>query len=437
MGRMDTSRAHRVATLAAAILVASALGGCSSASPPPAETTAPSGPATSAPVQPNAIPPVALAGLQLGLKKTFSGFDSPVYLTNAGDGSRRLFVVEQGGLVKVIESNRVLAKPYLDLRSKTAAGGERGLLGMAFSPGYRVDGKVYVDYTDMSGNTVIECYTASDPSASAPVWSAPAQLLHIDQPFPNHNGGCLQFGPDGYLYIGMGDGGSAGDPGNRAQNKDVLLGKILRIDVGSAGGGRPYTIPPTNPSKLTADPARKPAPEVWALGLRNPWRFSFDAADGSLWVADVGQDAWEEVDRVTAAQASAASRTGGLNFGWHIYEGLHAFPSGVAVSNRSASYVWPLLDYPHPTGESITGGYVYRGKDYPALVGTYLYADYIKGWIGGIRLQAPDGSPLASPEARTLLSTAYNPSSFGVDERGELYLVAYGGQIYRVTGSAK
>ena len=348
-------------------------------------------------------------------------------------------MVEQGGLVKAIEKGVVQSKPFLDLRAKTVAEGERGLLGIAFSPSYETNGQVYVDYTDKSGNTVIARYTTLESLSSAPVWKAPKRLLYIKQPYANHNGGCLQFGPDGYLYIGMGDGGSAGDPGNRAQNKNVLLGKILRIDVSKAGGTKPYLIPPGNPSRLTANVALKPAPEVWALGVRNPWRFSFDPRGGTLWVADVGQDAYEEVSYVSKAKAASYMTKGGLNFGWNRYEGFHAYPSGTLVPkpSRSAAYVWPTFNSHHPTGESITGGYVYRGRDYPAIVGTYLFADFEKGWIAGIRLRAPDGTLLPTREERTLLTTPYFPSSFGVDERGELYLVNYGGSIHKVVGLPK
>jgi len=383
--------------------------------------------------------PLRLANLKLGLTKKWSGLNQPLYLTNAKDGSGRIFIVQQGGLVRVVKSGVLQRAPYLDLRAKISAGGERGLLGLAFSPTYKTDGKVYVDYTDRSGNTVIARYTTASPSSSAPRWGTPKQLLYIRQPYANHNGGCLQFGPDGYLYIGMGDGGSAGDPGNRAQNKGSLLGKILRIDVSRAGTTKPYLIPSSNPSRLTASAALKPAPEVWARGVRNPWRFSFDAVGGTLWVADVGQDAYEEVNFVTRAKAASRASKGGLNFGWDRFEGAHYYPSGGAVpsARRSTAYAWPTYNYRHPNGESITGGYVYRGTDYPALIGTYMFADYVKGWVGGIRLRAPNGTVLATREVRTLLTTPYLVSSFGVDERGELYLVDLRGSVYRVTGTAK
>ena len=430
-----------VCIIAAAGLVLSA---CASKAAPTGETLAPQ-PTDIASASPAGVRAaagtgaVSLPNLSLSLAKKWSGLSSPLYLTNAGDGSERLFVVEQAGRIKVIVHGAVQSSPYLDLHALVSYGGERGLLGLAFSPRFSADGRVYVDYTDTSGNTVIARYTATPPSSSSPKWSKPTRLLHITQPYANHNGGCLQFGPDGYLYIGMGDGGSAGDPGNRAQNKSNLLGKILRIDPSKSGATKPYAIPATNPSKLTSSASLRPAAEVWARGVRNPWRFTFDSATKSLWIADVGQDAWEEVDHVTPSQVAARASKGGLNFGWHTYEGSHYYPSGALVpaSKRVSSRTWPIFNYPHPTGESITGGYVYRGSAYPALVGTYLFADYVKGWIAGIRLRAPGGAVLAKPEERTLLTTTYSPASFGVDESNELYLVDLGGSIYQVQGVPK
>lgn len=445
MIRKDTPAS---ALLAAALLATLVAAGCSqqpapSVAPQPTSTAATAGagatgsPATATPAP--AEKPADLAHLSLGLEKRWSGFRSPLFLTNAGDGSGRLFVLEQGGRVRVIENGAVQKDPYLDLSSKVSSGGERGLLGIAFSPDFRRDGKVYVDYTDMNGDTVIARYVTSDPASSKPTWQSPTMLLHIAQPYPNHNGGCILFGPDGYLYIGMGDGGSAGDPGNRAQTPWILLGKLLRIDVSRTENGKPYAIPATNPAR-TSIGTSKLAPEVWATGMRNPWRFYFDS-DGSLWVADVGQDAWEEIDNVSAARQRAAEKSGvALNFGWHLYEGTHQYPSGTDVAPRARTrlFVWPIAEYPHPDGESITGGYVYRGSAYPALRGTYVYGDFVKGWVGALRTTDAAGKPLASPDNRpNLLQTNGQPSSFGRDEHGELYLVDYRGAIYRVTGSAK
>lgn len=396
------------------------VGGCSggSASSPVAPQPTPSGTATP-PVSAQSTQPADIAHLRLGLSRRWSGFDKPLYLTNAGGGSGRLFVIEQAGTVRVIRNGTLAPAPYLDIRKLVLSGGERGLLGMAFAPEFTRNGHVYVDYTDLNGDTVIARYTASSPASDTPNWSAQT-LLHIKQPYANHNGGCLQFGPDGMLWIGMGDGGGAGDPGNRARDPRVLLGKMLRIDAEKPPAGALYGIPPGQPA------SRGWAPEVWAIGLRNPWRFSFDASTGALWIADVGQDAWEEIDLVEQPRP-------GLNFGWPIWEGRHAY-RGV----RGVGAYAPVYDYPHPEGESITGGYVYRGTQYPALVGTYVFGDFVKGWVGVLRTTDPNGRKLRKPEAQIGLQLGAQPSSFGVGERNELYLVDYtGGVIWQVTGERR
>jgi glucose/arabinose dehydrogenase len=414
--------------LAVAVAIA-ATAGCSGATSqtaaPPAAPPSASAPAaaatTPAPPAPATTPPADLAHLKLPLTPLYTGLDHPLYLTHAADGSGRLFVVQQGGRVRVIRSGRLAPSgSYLDVSSLVSAGGERGLLGMAFSPQFARNGHVYLDYTDVDGNTVIARYTADNPASDSPRWATPQVILRVKQPFANHNGGCLQFGPDGYLWIGMGDGGSAGDPGNRAQNPAVLLGKMLRIDAEGAQAGATYAIPPGQPVKAGW------APEVWMIGVRNPWRYSFDASGGALWIGDVGQDAWEEIDVVSAA-------AGGLNLGWPQWEGLHPYRAN--PSKRGMTF--PVYNYPHPTGESISGGYVYRGTKNPALVGTYLFGDYVKGWIGGLRTTAPDGTPLARVETATLLQMKGNPASFGVDEAGELYVVDYTGTVWGVTGTAR
>ena len=337
--------------------------------------------------------PAALANLDLKLVKRWSGFSEPVYLTNAGDGSGRLFVVEQGGLVKVIADGSVLDRPYLDVRDLVSAGGERGLLSMAFAPDFKANGRLYVNYTDVDGDTRVARYTAPDPASNEPAWGAPTEVLSVKQPYANHNGGGLQFGPDRMLYVGMGDGGSGGDPQERAQNRRELLGKMLRLDVGEAGPAPPdgrYAIPADNP--FVGDASVRP--EIWALGLRNPWRFSFDASGGALWIGDVGQNAVGG-DRLRAGRRPAG-RTGAGTSGRATTATPPAHPTSRETASRS-----PLLEYPHPTGDSVTGGYVYRGTRYPALVGTYLYADFTKGWIGGIRLDSADGKPpQAAREAR-------------------------------------
>ena len=419
--------ARQLLSLSFAVFAAAAFAsaGCARQSVPPTASVE-SQPATES-VQ-SGTGPVALANLDLKLVKRWSGFSEPVYLTNAGDGSGRLFVVEQGGLVKVVSGGSVLDKPYLDVRDLVSTGGERGLLSVAFAPDFKANGRLYVNYTDVDGNTRVARYTAPDPTSNEPAWGTPREVLSVKQPYANHNGGGLQFGPDRMLYVGTGDGGSGGDPQGRAQNRRELLGKMLRLDVGEAGTAPPdgrYAVPADNP--FVGDASTRP--EIWSLGLRNPWRYSFDTSGGALWIGDVGQNQWEEIDYAPAA-------TGGQNWGWNLWEGDHRYPAGAPDISRNG-FTFPVLEYPHPTGESVTGGYVYRGSRYPALVGTYLYADFTKGWIGGIRLDSADGSPLEKPEERVLAQTRTQPSSFGVDEAGELYLVDYNGVVWSVTAAAR
>lgn len=351
--------------------------------------------------------PVPLSQLRLKLEPLWKGFSAPLYLTHAGDGSGRLFVLEQGGTIRVVRDGAVTPEPYIDVSKFLSSGGERGLLGLAFPSDFETSGRMYINYTDKRGDTVVARYTADDPASDKPGWSAPETVLTVKQPFSNHNGGCLQFGPDGLLYIGMGDGGSGGDPDNNAQNPKALLGKMLRIDV----SGTSFK------------------PEVWASGLRNPWRFSFDASSNALWIGDVGQGAWEEINVVPGDKS-------GVNYGWNRWEGTRAYPE-VSTRTGTSGFTFPIAEYPHPEGGSVTGGYVYRGTRYPAMIGTYVYADFVKGWIGAIRTTAPDGSELSKPEAATTLQSETLPSSFGVDESGELYLVDYRGTIYIVTGTPK
>jgi len=308
--------------------------------------------------------------------------------------------------------------------------GERGLLGLAFSPGYATNGRLYVNYTDTSGNTVIARYTALDPASDTPTFAAPKTVLAVQQPYANHNGGNLQFGPDGYLYIGLGDGGSAGDPGRRAQNHKSLLGKMLRIDTGDRLGATPfsgtYRIPRSNPFYKK----RGYRKELWAVGLRNPWRYSFDAQTGDLWIGDVGQDKWEEID-------FARARRGGQNWGWNQWEGNHRYRTRPRRLSKRG-YSFPIAEYRHPSGESITGGYVYRGSAYPALNGTYLYADFVNGWIAGVRRTSTTGRVLHRPQRARLLQTSAMISSFGQDDARELYFTDYRtGSVWRVTGTVK
>jgi glucose/arabinose dehydrogenase len=422
-------RALGLATAAVAlVLAATALSGCqlvggggepqvtSGTTQTPGVTPTPS-------VEPSApTGAVSLAKLQISLTKVADGFSSPLYATNAGDDSGRLFVVEQTGKVRVVTDGKVAPGAFLDVSRLISTGGERGLLGLAFDPEYEINGRFYVNYTDRVGSTVVARYVASPPSSNTPKLAGPTKLLTIEQPYSNHNGGCIEFGPDGMLYVGMGDGGSAGDPEKRAQNLSQPLGKMLRLDV----SGSKSAVPKDNPYAGQGYPQDL----IWARGLRNPWRFSFDSETGDLWIGDVGQGEWEEIDL-------ARSTEPGLNYGWSTWEGNHPFPPDSAAPPR-AGYTFPIVEYPHPTGESVTGGYVYRGSEYPAMVGTYFYADYVKGWIAGIQKQAPDQYGLyTKPQTQRLLDTDLNISSFGVDQRQELYVTDLQGGLYRVEGRAK
>ena len=333
-------------------------------------------------------------------------------IQNAGDRSGRLFLVQQNGVIRILKDGTLLPEPFLDIRAKTTGVDERGLLGLAFSPAFATTGRFYVNYTNLSGHTVIALYRVSNNPDRADAASETI-VLTINQPFANHNGGGLAFGPDGYLYIGMGDGGSGGDPQGNGQRRDTLLGKMLRIDVESDPGR--VRIPPTNPFVDTAGVR----PEIWATGLRNPWRFAFDRATGDLWIADVGQDNWEEIN------FQPASSQGGENYGWATMEGKHCFRGTCST----AGLVQPVAEYSHNQDCSVTGGYVYRGGLYPNLRGMYLYGDFCTGRIWGVT-RAGDGW-----SSRLLLDTPFNITTFGVDESGEMYVAhASGDTIHRIEG---
>ena len=364
-------------------------------------------------------PSLAGAALNVQIEPIITGIDSPVAITHAGDGSGRLFITLQAGKILVFDGQQLLPTPFLDIGSLITTGGERGLLSVAFHPNYPTNGFLFVDYTDLNGDTVIARYRVSiDPNVADP--ASAAVLLGIPQPFANHNGGQLQFGPDGFLYIGMGDGGSGGDPLNIAQNLGSLLGKILRIDVGAVF---PYGIPLDNP--FTADPNANP--EIWALGLRNPWRFSFDRLLGDLLIADVGESSWEEVN------FQPAGSLGGENYGWRLMEGNHCF--NPSTNCNDGSLTLPVIEYDHSLGNcSITGGYRYRGSLYPDLEGVYFYADFCSGRIWGASRDASGGWTSEQVLDTDLLITA-----FGEDEDGELYLAHFSsanGIIYKVTEPA-
>jgi glucose/arabinose dehydrogenase len=347
---------------------------------------------------------------RIRLQQVASGLQSPVHLT-APANDARLFIVEQPGRIRIVQNGALLPTPFLDIAAKVSAGGERGLLSVAFHPQYASNGIFYVNYTDARGDTRIERYRVSaDPGRADP---ATAELvLTIAQPFSNHNGGLAAFGPDGKLYIGMGDGGGGGDPEETGQDPLRLLGKLLRIDVDAA---RPYAIPAGNPYAGGTNPL----PEIWASGLRNPWRFSWDRTANLLYMADVGQNRLEEINVVPAAQA-------GVNYGWDVMEGSDCFEPSTGCDRTGK--VAPVAEYTHSDGCSITGGFVYRGQDIPALRGQYFYADYCQGWIRSFRYA--DG---AATDARSWeVENVGNISSFGEDARGELYVIAHGGAIYKI-----
>lgn len=345
-----------------------------------------------------------------------SGFTSPVCIANAGDS--RLFVVEQGGLVRVVgSSGQVSSQPFLDIRSRITSGGERGLLGIAFHPQYKTNGYFYVNYTGDGGATNISRFKVSSANPETADPQSEIKLLTIAQPYANHNGGDLCFGPDGYLYIGMGDGGSAGDPGNRAQNPKEYLGKMLRIDVNQ---GNPYAIPATNPFYNSTSTLG----EIWALGLRNPWRFSFDRLTGDLWIADVGQNVVEEIN------FQLANSTGGENYGWRCYEGNQVYNSSGCPA--ASAFTFPAYTYPHGSECSVTGGYVYRGNASSAYYGHYFFADYCSDRIWTL---LKVGNNWVKEDFGQFAGN--NFSTFGEDSGGQLYVAGVkSGNIYRVIGTA-
>jgi len=370
------------------------------ASPTPAETGA------GVPPDPNGVALARVAG----------PFTMPIAVTNAGDESGRLFVVQQGGVIRIVGANgAVAATPFLDISSLVAFGGERGLLGLAFHPRYAANGRFFVDYTRAAdGATVIAEYRATADAGLADAASGRV-LLVIPQPAANHNGGNLAFGPDGYLYIGMGDGGGQNDQFHNAQDPNRLLGKILRIDVDSpAASGLAYAIPPSNPFFGGGG-----SPEIWTVGQRNPWRFSFDREWGDLWVGDVGGGDWEEINRQPADAA------GGLNYGWPIMEGKHC-KDGASCSIDP--YTLPVAEYGHDQGCAVVGGYVYRGQAQPGLTGVYLFGDWCSGLVFSLQADAGTVSP------KVVAQSGLQISSFGEDEAGEVYLVDLaGGGLYHVT----
>jgi len=352
-----------------------------------------------------------------GLQEVMRGLSQPVLVTHVPGDATRLFVVEKTGRIRIIQNGTLLPAAFLDLRDSVSNGSEQGLLGLAFAPDYASSGQFVVSYTAprgrLSGGTsVIARYTVSTTDANRADPASGQSLLEVEQPYDNHNGGMVAFGPDGFLYIGLGDGGGGGDPLDTGQDRSDHLGSLLRLDVSGPAG---YQVPASNPYASGSSFA----PELWNWGLRNPWRFSFDRATGDLYIGDVGQGSREEIN------VAPASSTGGENYGWNNLEGTICYTPGCTPTGT----VLPVLDYTHGIGCSVTGGYVYRGAAIPALVGHYLYADYCSGWVRSFRYA---GGQAVDRQDRPTLSPGEPITSFGEDASGEVYVVTHGGVIYRI-----
>jgi glucose/arabinose dehydrogenase len=349
----------------------------------------------------------------VALQQVASGLSFPLYLT-APAGDPRLFIVEKGGTIRVVKDGALLANPFLDISAQVSGGAEQGLLGLAFDPQYAANGQFVVHYTDLAGDTRVAGFrVSSDPDVADP--ASEVLILAADQPFANHNGGQALFGPDGYLYLTLGDGGSSDDPAGRGQSLSELLGSILRIDPLEGGG---YVVPSDNPFVGTAGAL----PEIWSYGLRNPWRISFDPATGDLYIADVGQRRWEEVDVSTAADEAGRGR----NFGWSVMEGPECFRDSPCPQE---GLELPVVSYDHGDGCSITGGFVYRGAAIPALRGHYFYSDYCGGWVRSFRF---DNGAAADQFQWSALAPGGSVPGFGMDAAGELYVMSAQGVVFKI-----
>jgi glucose/arabinose dehydrogenase len=348
--------------------------------------------------EPRAAPRAAVSPPAVALQKLAPAFSQPTYVTAPPGDTARLFVVEKNGTIRIVRDGSLLPQPFLDISDQVSRGGEQGLLSMAFHPRYASNRLFYVNFTNTSGDTRVVRYRASAADPDRADTSSARVILRVGQPYDNHNGGQLQFGPDGRLYVGMGDGGSGGDPQGRAQDPRSRLGKLLRLNVG------------VSPVRVG----------VYAKGLRNPWRFSFDRSTGALWIGDVGQNAWEEIDYLRPG------RPAGANFGWNGYEGTHVYNARVAAGLKKSSLTWPVSQYGRNVGYSVTGGYVYRGAAIPSLRGFYIFADF-SGRVWAKR--GPGANRFSLRGANGQLAEI---SSFGEDAAGELYVVSLGGSVYRI-----
>jgi glucose/arabinose dehydrogenase len=402
------TRTRIVAGVIGAVMLLGMLPGAGAAAPMPPPTVG----ETSTPAAPSAS--------SIRLTRVAAGLSKPVFITSARDGTGRLFIVEKTGAIRILSGGSVLSTPLINLSGSVSQGSEQGLLGLAFHPRFKTNRKFYVDYTNRSGTTVIREYRVSATNPNRVQKGSGRTILTIRQPYSNHNGGMIAFGPDGYLYIGTGDGGSGGDPGNRAQRKDTLLGKMLRINVNAKTATRNYTIPRSNP--YVGKTGRN---EIWQRGLRNPWRFSFDRATGNLWIGDVGQNRYEEIDRAVRTSTGAGR---GFNWGWRVMEGFHCYRP--ATGCNKAGKRRPLLNYSHASNGrcAVTGGYVYRGSRIAALRGWYVFGDYCSGEIFTVPANAS-----SKPAKVRLHGTGGGlVSSFGESANGELFVVYLGGSIYRI-----
>ncbi len=356
-------------------------------------------------------PPMEPSVDSLRVQVVSPNLNRPIHLT-APAGDARLFVAEQRGTIRIIQNGQLLPTPFLDITSRVSCCGERGLFSIAFHPDYAENGYFFVNFTDVNGDTRVERFQVSDADANVADPASAVPILFVDQPFDNHNGGQLAFGPDGMLYIGMGDGGGGGDPNGNGQNRTTLLGDLLRIDIDADS---PYAIPPDNPYAGSTEFRQ----EIWASGLRNPWRFSFDMVDEMLYIADVGQNMWEEINAVPADEA-------GINYGWDIMEGRHCFPA-TAQCNQDGLRL-PVHEYSHDDGCSVTGGFVYRGNAIPALRGHYFYSDYCTGFLKSFRVQGG----IATDHRTWEVGELGRVLSFGQDAAGEIYILTDNGVVRRI-----
>jgi glucose/arabinose dehydrogenase len=358
-------------------------------------------------------PPPATGAVSVTLTSVATGLTAPLDIESARDNTGRLFVVQQGGQIRILQNGAVLSTPFLDLSSKVTSGSETGLLGLTFHPNYSQNRKFYVNYTQTIGGqlqTVIAEFQVSAGYANIADPNTERDLLIVNQPFANHNAGQLAFGSDGFLYFGLGDGGNGGDPLRNGQNLQTLLGKMLRIDVNNTSTGKPYAIPADNPFVSGGG-----QPEIYAYGFRNPWRFSFDATSGRLFVADVGQDAYEEIDLVTK----------GANYGWNVMEGSHCYNPSTGCNMTGLTP--PIHDYPRSDGTTVIGGFVYRGTAIANLPGAYVFGDFGSGKIWMLR-----ENPTNTWTRTELLNTGRSIASFGQDQSGELYVVDYAGNLLQL-----